>query len=123
MFNLAIKWDFAEINPVKKVSFFKERSGRLRYLTSEEIERLLSVCPAHLRNIVELAIHTGLRRGELFSLKWRDIDFENRMLTIQDTKNHEDRVIPLNDNAMIVVQPIPRQLRSDYVFTTAATKR
>jgi hypothetical protein len=55
--------------------------------------------------------------------KWLDIDLENRLLTVQDTKNHEDRVVPLNDNAMVVVEHIPRQLHSDYVFTTMATKQ
>jgi len=122
MFNLAIKWDYAETNPVCKVGFFREKPGRLRYLTKEEIDALLSVCPHYLRNIVEFDLQTGLRRGELFAIKWQDVDMENRMLTVRNTKNHEDRMIPLNDIAVDVLKRIPRQLHSDYVFSSPATK-
>jgi len=122
IYNLAIRWGFAENNPVNKVDFFKENSGRLKYLATEEISLLLSVCPPYLRDIVEFVIHTGLRRGELFSLKWSDIDLKNKLLILKNTKNNEERVIPLNDIALNVLRRVPRQLHSEYVFTSPATK-
>lgn len=121
MFNLAIKWDFADTNPMSKVGFFKEKAGRVRYLNSSDIDRLLSVCPGHLRNVVEFAIQTGLRSGELFSLTWVNVDLENRLLMVKDTKNHEQRTIPLNDLALAVLKRLPRQLHSEYIFTSPAT--
>jgi len=123
IYNLAIRWGYVEHNPVSKVDFFKENSGRLRYLTAEEISFLLSVCQQYLKDIVEFVIHTGLRRGELFSLKWIDIDLKNRLLVVKNTKNNEDRIIPLNDVALNVLHRIPRQLHNEHVFTTPATKR
>jgi integrase len=123
MYNLAIKWGFLENNPVCKVDFFKENSCRMRYLGEEEIDLLLSVCPLYLRDIVEFDINTGLRKGELFSLKWNDIDLHNKLLTVKNTKNYEDRVVPLNDIALNVLCRIPRQLRSEYVFTTPSTEQ
>ena len=123
MYNLAIRWGFAEDNPVNKVYFFKENPGRLRYLTTEEISLLLSVCPLYLKDIVEFVIHTGLRRGELFSLKWKDIDSKNRLLVVKNTKNNENRVIPLNEIALNVLRRVPRQLHNEHVFTTPATKQ
>jgi len=112
-----------ENNPVNKVDFFKENSKRLRYLATEEISLLLSVCQPYLRDIIEFVIHTGLRRGELFCLKWNDIDLRNRLLIVKNIKNSEDRIIPLNDVAFSVLRRVTRQLHNEHVFTTPAAKR
>ena len=76
IFNKAILWDkFNGVNPVKGVKFFRENNARLRYLEKEEIAKLLKNCNGHLKPIVIFALHTGMRRGEILGLKWRDIDF------------------------------------------------
>ena len=103
--------------------FFKENSGRIRYLNEEEINHLLVVCPPYLKDIIEFALNTGLRKGELFALKWSDVDLHNKLLSFKNTKNYEERVIPLNDIALDVLRRIPRQLHNEYVFITPATKR
>ena len=56
-------------------------------LSHEEIERLLAVADEVLRPILVTAIHAGLRRGELFSLQWEDLDFKNAVIRVVDSKN------------------------------------
>ncbi len=55
--------------------------------------------------LVLLTIHTGLRRGELFQLKWRDIDFTHNRLTVRaaNAKSNKTRHIPLNTNAVTLL--------------------
>lgn len=66
MYNKAIEWKlFDGVNPVRGIRFYKLDNRRLRYLEKEEIRRLLSHCEGHLKDIVEFAINTGMRKGEI----------------------------------------------------------
>jgi len=56
-----------------KSLILKENNKRLRFLIEDEIQPLLDACPMYLRSIVECAIMTGMRRGEILSLKWDQV--------------------------------------------------
>jgi integrase len=58
---------------------------------------------------VELALHSGMRLGEQFNLRWQDVDFERRMVTLQTTRNGRPRYIPLNDLAVSALRDAERQ--------------
>jgi len=122
MFNKAVQWDMIDRSPFdgKESLRDKENNGRLRYLSKAEISRLLAKCPKHLQEIVEVALHTGMRRGELFNLKWRDI--AGRFIYLTETKNDEPRQIPINKKLAEILKRIKlRQwrvgLQSEHVFT------
>ena len=76
----------------------------------------------HLKPMVLLALNTGMRRGELFNLKWVDVNFSGRILTVvgSTAKSGKTRHIPLNDEAMTVLRDWSEQKReSELVFTSA----
>lgn len=96
-------WGWLEKNPVKHVKKLKEPKGRSRFLSNGERNRLFEACRKSpnqdLLDVVMLAITTGARRMEIWSLKWQDIDLTNRLITFRYTKNGEIRGLPLNREA------------------------
>ena len=116
MFNKAIEWGYVATNPMKGVRLLKEPPGRVRFLQPEEVQRLLQNCAPHVRSIVITALHTGMRRSEILNLRWKDIDFSAKTITVENTKNNERRVIPINDVLHYALNISPRHIRSDFVF-------
>ena len=125
MFTKAIEWGFLKENPAKPVKLLKENNRRLRFLSEDEIDRLLTNCSGYLRDIVLLALNTGMRKGEIFNLKWQDIDLDLKMIHVADSKNYEARDIPMND----IVYETLKALRDksgggqEYVFVNPKTGR
>ncbi len=72
--------------------------------------------------IMLIALFTGMRRGELFNLKWSDIDFERGFITIRDPKGGKDQTIPLNDQARAVFES-HTETKSEYVFPGRGGKK
>jgi integrase len=66
-------------------------------------------------NMMKMALFTGMRRGELFKLKWPDVDFERGFIHIRDPKGGHDQVIPLSDSVRKLLEGIPKS-KSEYVF-------
>jgi len=108
MFTKAIEWGKLTENPAKKVKLLKGEVKRVRFLIPEEIGRLLSNCADHLKPIVTVALHTGMRKGELLGLQWPQIDFEQGIITLTDTKNDERRDIPMNETVKATLKGIER---------------
>jgi integrase len=117
MYNKAIAWErFSGGNPVARVKKLKENNARTRFLTAEEIKRLLDNSTEHLRVIIMVAVSTGMRSGEIFSLKWEAMDFERGFIYLTQTKNGERREVPLNEHAKRELMAYPRHASSPYVF-------
>jgi integrase len=118
MLNKAVSWGYLKEHPLKGVKGLKEPPGRLRYLAPEESARLLEGCdtPAYLRPIVDLAMHTGMRRSEILAICWSDLDLHRRTITLTHTKNNERRVIPINDTVAAVLKAWPRSVGTDALF-------
>ncbi|MDI6854531.1 MAG: tyrosine-type recombinase/integrase [Deltaproteobacteria bacterium] len=98
IFNKAIKDGRAEHNPCQGVRMLKENNERDRVLSLEEYARLLAHCPAHLKPVVKLAYHTGMRQGEILSLTWGEVDLRGGFIHLrpEHCKTKEGRAIPLS---------------------------
>jgi integrase len=99
-FTTAVKeWGWLDDSPMRKVSKPKEPRGRVRFLDEEERRRLLLVCKEspnpYLYMVVVLALSTGMRQGEIMNLTWKDVDFAEKKIVLENTKNGERRVVPL----------------------------
>ncbi len=104
LLNIAGREGWILRNPMRSgdplISVADERK-RERILTRDEELRLLAACEnryqKHLRPILICALDTGMRRGEIFGLKWSDVDFEERVLTIRafNTKTMKERQVSL----------------------------
>ncbi len=116
MYNQAIAWGKVTHNPCKGVKMFKENNQRLRFLEKEEINKLLLNCCEHLKPIVKVALNTGMRKGEILGLKWRDVDVVHKTIHLLDTKNGEKRDVPMNDIVIKTIIAVPKRKDSAYVF-------
>jgi integrase len=87
VFTMAIKWGKVQENPTKGVQRIKANNDRVRFLTKEEILRLLASCSEEIQPIVQTALNTGMRMGELLGLRWEDVDLANDVLTLHETKS------------------------------------
>jgi len=118
LLNVAVEWDILPKNPVKKMRLLKEPPGRVRYLTLDEIRLLIAECASHLRPIVVIAIYTGMRKGEILSLKWDFIDFKNDIIHVEEIevkqkrgspKSATRRDVPMCQEVKEALEKIPRK--------------
>lgn len=114
MFNVArSEWGIPlPNNPIELIQKPSASKPRKRRLEAGELEALQDAVKGsratYLWPLVELAIETGMRRGEMLKAEWRDLDLQVRKLTLNDTKNGEDRTIPLTVRATEVLLKLPR---------------
>jgi len=105
MFNLAITWDlFLGLNPVRKVKFFREFNTGLRVLSPQEEEKLLQNAIPYLQDLIRFALNTGLRIGEIFSLRWSNVDLKKGILSVFASKTQTIREIPINSETRNVLE-------------------
>ncbi|WP_035242246.1 tyrosine-type recombinase/integrase [Desulfobacter vibrioformis] len=106
--NLQFKVKMPKVDNIKDDSLSPEELARLYDAIQQDSHPLAG-------NIMLMALYTGMRRGELFKLKWSDIDFEKGFISILEPKGGKDQIIPLNDMARSVLEKVVRT-DSDYVF-------
>jgi integrase len=95
LFSLAIKWGFADYNPVKEVKFLKE-DLREKILSLDEIQRIMEEANMELKPIIITALTTGMRLGEILTLKWSQVNFQAGFIKIEHSKNGKMRKIPMS---------------------------
>jgi integrase len=120
--NLAMReWKWIKETPFVDVKIEVPKNQIERYLTPEEETRLLSKCPDWLKEIVLFAINTGMRRNEILTLKWPQVDLDRRVITLLVTKNKEKRGVPMNATVhAILTSKVTKRKNSGYVFPSEA---
>lgn len=116
--NIAVReWEWIEINPFWKVKIEQPKGQKERWLTQNEEEKLLCASPDWLKDIIMFGVNTGMRREEMVSLKWDQVNLIRRTVTLLETKNGEIRTLPLNPTACRLLER-KAGVRSDseYVF-------
>jgi integrase len=115
---------------VKRETDIRSARDRFNEWRAERHKKALPKRPEgyvdHVHPLVLLALNTGLRRGELFSLKWADIDTDSDMLTVRAAaaKSGDSRRVPLNDEAQKVLEAWRKQSKGDsFVFPGADGSR
>lgn len=110
IFTYAVRSGLAQTNPIARVKRFRENESRVRYLLADEETKLRAVirreCPDREPEL-DLALYTGMRRGEQFTLKWSDVDLDRGILTVRGKTGR--RFIVANSSAIEALQKLGRR--------------
>lgn len=125
MVSRAIGWGWIETNPARDFDkrSVPEAKARTRYLTQHEFNQLVGHAASHLKPLLTIAVHTGMRSEELLSLTWSQVNLERQEVTLHRTKSGLPRVIPLTPVAVATFVAITRHVTSPYVFCDQSGKR
>lgn len=124
-----VEWGYLTINPLLTVKHLKEDNEKMWALTAAEEDKLLTECDKihqrrkYLRELVELALNTGMRLGELQGLKKANVHLRERYVTVTGTKNNENRNVPLNNRALEIVRKLMAEAPSDHLFCNEHGKK
>ena len=131
-FNWAMGRGLVEQNPVEDVAKPRREERKTAFLSPEDVETILRAVDAHrklreaepgptaddrwLKQLIRVAVGTGLRRGELLNLRWGDVDVDGRQLLVRHregftTKNHRERVVPLAGDALEMLRSMKDERR------------
>ena len=116
--------DILDVNPMAKVKKLPEKNNRTRCLEQDEITKLLVACKKKSQELylcVLMAILTGARKMEILKLTWREVDLHHKTLTFLETKNGEDRCVPMHEVLFEEIIEFQKQtkikhLKNDYIF-------
>ena len=137
MFNLCIDNGLIESNPCRSVGQLREENFKIRFLTIEEEKALFKAIETayedktgnllypyiYLKPIVICALQTGMRRAEIFNLKWSQIDFKEGFIEVLKTKSGKARKIPISPRLDVTLKGILANSNSEYVFINPETNK
>lgn len=124
------EWGWIDDNPMFKVRKFKEEVNKDRFLTAEEILKLLIACKSfeikgenynrETYVFVLIALSTGARYSEIHNLEWKNVDLKNKQFYFLNTKNGENRGVPMSQTVYeeLVNFKKVRNIKNNFLFTT-----
>jgi site-specific recombinase XerD len=114
IYSLAVRGEKLSDNPVRKVRRKIENNERTRFLSPEDEEKIRTqireTCPEHEPEL-DLSLHTGMRRGEQYKLRWEDVDLNRGIITIPVSKHGRLRHVPINSVAREALTDLARLQR------------
>jgi integrase len=121
IFSLAFEAELVDENPCRRVRKLRVSNLCGHCLTAEEEEALFNELAGveWVANIVLFALHTGMRRSEIFNLRWFDIDTTRETVHVRQSKNGRARAVPMNETVKVLLQNLPKA--SAHVFPSPKT--
>jgi len=134
LFNHGRRHDLCDRNPIEWVRQSAKRRAAPDILTSDEVQGLLANLRFRERTLVLLAVTTGLRRSELFALKWKDVDFQGNQIHVTRSivqnvigvckTESSQKPVPAHDDLMKALcewhRQTPYQSSESWVFASPA---
>lgn len=126
-FQKAVHWEYLTANPFRKVAKPKTREVLPTFFTQDDFALFLTAAKdADFRDFCTTAILSGLRLGELLALTWKDVDFDTKIILVQNsesftTKSKRSRVVPMNVDlaALLLERKRNQRSESNLVFSDA----
>lgn len=131
IYNCAIRWEVlpADKNPCHGVQLLDDHGARERYLSQEEMQRLMAELDTN-RNLqacrlIRLLIYTGARKREILNARWEDIDWRRHLLTVPASRSKSKKAhhIPLSEAATELLLTLPRDKDIPWVFYNPKTQK
>jgi integrase len=119
--SMAVAWNLLRQNPFAGVKLMRVPQQTERVLSKEEEIKLLAAC-GQIKNPqlivgVKIALNTGMRKAEIYSLKWEQVDFTNRQIRIPNGKTvQSDRIIPMNEKIAALLYEMHSKKSGELVF-------
>ena len=115
-FKLALADGKVSGNPARLVQQRPEKNGRMRFLSAEEEKKLREAierrCPDHMPEL-DIALHTGMRKGEQYSLEWPQVSFRRKRILLEETKNGSSREVPMNKSCIAAMELLHQKREHD----------
>lgn len=120
--NYAVASNYLARNPCGGVPKLKAPRKQVRFMSIEEVRKLLKACNQRMGAVVETLLYSGLRRNELTHLTWGDVDLERRIIAVQakdgwHPKDYEVRHIPMAHRLHDILSSVPRK-DAPWIFST-----
>jgi len=121
LFGVMIELQFLDTNPVRLIKRLScKEAERQVYLSFQTVQEIAQRCPLWCRSVIWAAYYSGMRRGELLGLTWKDLDFSRRMITLspEDTKEARWKRVPVHMDLLPILEDCMtvRCLASNKVF-------
>jgi integrase len=126
MFKKCAEWGHVKVSPAVTVQKPRVNNGRVRFLSGEELARLLEALPEDVRRIALFARFTGTRQGEILKLTWNNVDMKRGTITYRDTKNGDTISAPMNASTRRLLESLPAPInraQSVFGFTPGAAAK
>ncbi len=121
MLNFAVQRNWLSTNPLKGYKRFPE-PPKTRIVTKEEFRAVYGEASDFLKPILLMAVNTGMRRGEIFDLKWSNVNLAEGYLLVEDSKNNESRHITINKQLNEALKSVKYHASGDYVFSHGGSR-
>ncbi|MFA7421265.1 MAG: tyrosine-type recombinase/integrase [Melioribacteraceae bacterium] len=110
-FNKAVEWNYIKENPFCRVKLPKRQEVKPGFIKNEELKRIKSKLKTQvLKDFVTVAFNTGMRLNEIVNLRWSNVDFGARLITVGDeqftTKARNQRMIPICEEVLETLKRI-----------------